>query len=584
MQRPATLRLRSSILLLLAVLGRATAQLPAHQWSFGLASSGPELTKDLAMGIHGETYLIASIGSSPVDVDPGPGENFVSIPFTTLDQRAIVLAFDSAGGFMHVLWPDELHAIAATDVCVDFHGNLFVRGLFAGQNVDFDPGPGEYLMSAVNMVSFLAKFNAQGELLWAEQFDRPFPSEELGEMTADYQGNILMTTAWTNPDTADIDPGPGVTLSYPHGSKVIMKLGPDGELLWGIVLERQSPLGAGMEMERLLTLPNGDFAFVATVGQPVDFDPGAGQFILAPEPLTFAHAVVARYSASGQLLWAKNFGGDDGGTATDIATDFNGHFYVLGSTAEAYDLDPGPGTVPVPAAPADHANLIVMRLDGEGNYTSGFNIVRSGPSDWGPLCLGIKEGGVLICADQYAVPIDVDPSTSETLLSPPTFTSLCATYSAQDEFIGASLFEAAGMCRVLHMERFRDRMILAGSYQLELDADPTAALAPLAPAPLNADNIMLMSFRDLLTGIVDGPTATDGVNFLTNGRTITFTSAASALDRVSLADATGKEVRSERLNGHLATLDVHGLLPAMYVCSVWLNDGSRFTTRIVLHQ
>lgn len=539
---------------------------------------------DLAMGIHGETYLIANIGSNPVDVDPGPGEEIVSIPFTALNYRAIVLAFDSVGDFMHVLWPDQLLAIAATDVCADLQGNLFVRGVFVGQNVDFDPGPGEFLMSSVNKVSFLAKFNAQGELLWAEQFERYFVSEELGEMTADYQGNVLLTTAWNYPEAADIDPGTGVTLLTPHGSMVIMKLAPDGELLWGIVLERQNPYGAGMEMERLLTLPNGDFVFAATMGQPVDFDPGADQFILAPEPLTYAHAVVARYSANGQLLWAKNFGGEEGGSAADIATDFNGNFYVLGTTSEAYDLDPGPGIIPVPAAPVDHVNLIVMRLDGDGNYVSGFNIVRAGPSDWGPLCLGIKEGGVLICADQDPVPVDVDPSTSETLLSPPTLSTLCATYSAQDEFIGASLFEAAAMCRVLHMERFRDRIILAGGYQLELDADPTASLAPIAPAPLNADNFMLMSFRDPLTGIIDGPTATDGVNFRTNGRSITFTSKASELDRVSLADATGKEVRFERLNGHLATLDVHGLVPAMYVCSVWLKEGSRFTSRIVLHQ
>lgn len=71
----------------------------------------------------------------------------------------------------------------------------------------------------------------------------------------------------------------------------------------------------------------------------VDFNPGSGT-----ESLTSTGAddtFVVKLDSSGELVWAKSFGGSSHDQAVDVASDHSGNVYVLGRFYGTADFDPG---------------------------------------------------------------------------------------------------------------------------------------------------------------------------------------------------------------------------------------------------
>lgn len=75
---------------------------------------------------------------------------------------------------------------------------------------------------------------------------------------------------------------------------------------------------------------------------PADFDPGTGTTNL---PTSFFDAFISKMDASGNLVWAKTFGGTNSDVGNGISTDNNGNVYVTGQFYNSGDFDPGAGTV-----------------------------------------------------------------------------------------------------------------------------------------------------------------------------------------------------------------------------------------------
>ena len=74
-------------------------------------------------------------------------------------------------------------------------------------------------------------------------------------------------------------------------------------------------------------------------GGTVDFDPGPGEFNLTSAG--DADVFVAKYSAEGALVWAKNVGGTGADKALDIVRTEDGSLFVTGYFYDTADFDPG---------------------------------------------------------------------------------------------------------------------------------------------------------------------------------------------------------------------------------------------------
>jgi hypothetical protein len=88
--------------------------------------------------------------------------------------------------------------------------------------------------------------------------------------------------------------------------------------------------------------PDGSVYVTGTFSGSVDFDPGAGLMVLTS--LGLADIFLAKYTATGALVWADRIGGTAEDDVSSLARDGSGNLFIAGGFEGAADFDPGPGT------------------------------------------------------------------------------------------------------------------------------------------------------------------------------------------------------------------------------------------------
>ena len=155
-------------------------------------------------------------------------------------------------------------------------GIYFCGGSSSTDAVDFDPGPGEALVTMQGSYDgYLVKYDSSGAFQWVDMFGEP-SHDNTWCMTLDDSGDILMGGHFS--DTIDLDPGPGVDSHTPAGGSdsYLVKIHPDGSFGWGASWGSpgyDSPEGVDVE-------PNGMIDVAGNFEGTGDFDPGPGVFNL----------------------------------------------------------------------------------------------------------------------------------------------------------------------------------------------------------------------------------------------------------------------------------------------------------------
>lgn len=88
---------------------------------------------------------------------------------------------------------------------------------------------------------------------------------------------------------------------------------------------------------------SGNFYATGWFNGSVDFDPGSGLAVLTS--LGDTDIFLAKYTASGALVWARAVGGFQADRATGVAVDASGGAVIAGTFTGIADFDPGAGTV-----------------------------------------------------------------------------------------------------------------------------------------------------------------------------------------------------------------------------------------------
>jgi hypothetical protein len=194
--------------------------------------------------------------------------------------------------------------------------------------------------------AWVAKYSAAGALLWTRQLGTSEGDYPLGVAT-DGDGNVYIS-GWTVGSLGGANQG--------RGDAWVAKYSAEGALLWA----RQ--LGTSAE-----DVSSG----VATDGDGnVYISGGTYGSLGGPNRGRFDDAWVAKYSAEGALLWARQLGTSVGDHSSGVATDGDGNVYISGGTAGSLG-GPNPGGYP---------NVFVAKYSAEGALrwkrqlgTSGFS-------------------------------------------------------------------------------------------------------------------------------------------------------------------------------------------------------------------
>jgi len=301
----------------------------------------------------------------------------------------------SMGGRCH----DEGRAIT-----VDAAGNVYTTGYYQG-TVDFDPGPGQFLMTPVNFHDvFVQKLDASGALVWARSIGGTGGQAANG-IALDPWGNIVVT-GWFQ-GTVDFDPGPAsYFLTSTRGQDgFVLKLDPHGNFIWV-----QNTTGGGKVVSRAVAVTaTGD---IYTAGY---FD--SASIIDAATGAVLGYGsgdndiFVKQLDPDGRLVWAQTLGGSGCDTAQGIALDDEGNVYVTGRFSGSVDFAPGHGSHILSAQ--NDSDIFVLKLDADGQF--GWAAATSGADHWSRE-IAVDHAGNVYTTGAFLGTADFDPGPSNHFL------------------------------------------------------------------------------------------------------------------------------------------------------------------------
>ena len=284
---------------------------------------------------------------------------------------------------------------------VDSSGNIYTTGFFEG-TADFDPGVGTTnLASAGDWDIFVTKLDSSGNLVWAKRFGGS--STDFGNSIAvDSSGNIYTTGVFS--DAADF----GITnlTSVGQYDVFVSKLNSSGNLVWAKSFG-SSATDYGDFGNSIAVDSSGNIYTTGAFEGTADFDPGAGT-----TNLTSAGGndiFVSKLDSSGNLVWAKRFGGEPTDFGNSIALDSSGNIYTTGAFQDTADF----GITNLTSA--GQYDVFVSKLDSSGNlvWAKSFG---ADSSDFGES-IAVDSSGNVYTTGSFAGTVDFDPGDGVAELS-----------------------------------------------------------------------------------------------------------------------------------------------------------------------
>ena len=327
---------------------------PTLSWAKSFGGTNLDEGKSISVDGSGNVYTTGYFEGT-VDFDPGPGVSNL----TSNGNRDIFIQKLSSSG--NLIWAKSFGGTSVDDgqsILVDGLGNIYITGVFQ-YTVDFDPGPGvSNLTSSGNGDIFIQKLSSSGNLIWAKSFGG-FVGETASSISVDGSGNVYTTGFFFG--TADFDPGPGVSNLTSNGTvdMFIQKLSSSGNLIWA-----KSFGGTSVDDGQSILVDG--LGNVYTTGYfqgTADFDPGPGVSNLTSNGLE--DIFIQKLSSSGNLIWAKSFGGTDSDEGRSISIDSSGNVYTTGYFEGTVDFDPGPGVSNLTSN--GNRDIYVQKLNSLGN-------------------------------------------------------------------------------------------------------------------------------------------------------------------------------------------------------------------------
>lgn len=236
---------------------------------------------------------------------------------------------------------------------VDAAGNIYVLDGVYGTGEDLEPGDCRYEppFAGGNADVQLSKFNADGQRVWTAHTGGP-GAEYPYSLVLDSSGNPVYFMILDN-TAVDLDPGPGVQMAEsPDELRAVVKLNPDGDLLWADVWGPITGFGFQTTFLGMAPAPNGGLYLAGPFHGDFDVDPGPGEQLVTSTggETQGTDGLLLSLDSTGTLAWHSVWGGTGSGDDElwDVAALPNGGVAVAGrmqhpsSTGGDFDLDPGP--------------------------------------------------------------------------------------------------------------------------------------------------------------------------------------------------------------------------------------------------
>lgn len=207
----------------------------------------------------------------------------------------------------------------AKDVATDAAGNVYLTGMFASPTINFN-GITLTKNQGATFDIYVAKYNANGAVLWAKNFSAAGREESWGIAT-DPSGNVYITGIFTS---ASVTFG-AFTLTNSavnYDGVFVVKLDTDGNVLWA-----KKGIGSALDKE------SNDIAVDTSGNVAIAGYTSFGTLNFEGASLNNAsngNLFVIKFDTNGNVLWSASQSATSQNRADGIATDGAGNIYITG--------------------------------------------------------------------------------------------------------------------------------------------------------------------------------------------------------------------------------------------------------------
>ncbi|MBK8875138.1 MAG: hypothetical protein IPN13_14990 [Bacteroidetes bacterium] len=284
--------------------------------------------------------------------------------------------------------------------------------------------------------------------------------------------------------TGDFDPGAGVVNLVSNGNDdmFIAKYTAAGSLVWAYNIG-----GTGNETVTAMAIDaSGNCYITGRFAGAVDFDPGAGtSTITSSGPFD---VYIVKLNSSGDLLWAKNFGGTFGTFVDDLSLDASGSVYTIGTFQTTTDFDPSAAVFNLVSTGGQ--DPYIAKLDASGNFVWALN------PGFSISAINIDINNALYLTGIFDAATDFDFDSTQTINLIPQGSSdiYIAKFDTDANFVwvnsvGGTTGESPSAINTDAM----GNIIITGTFAGTADFDPGAGIANLT-AVATGSNVYDMFF------------------------------------------------------------------------------------------
>lgn len=435
--------------------------------------SGSNSVTSFGMAIDGNSNLyITGNYSTTADFDPGAG----IANLTAAGSSDVFFAkYDTNGNYVYAKTVGGTNNDAGFAVTADANGNVYVAGYFSG-TADLDAGAGTSgFTSNGNNDFFFAKYDASGNYVYAKSaggtgIDRVY------SIAVDNNSKVYVTGSFRG--TVDFDPGAGTaTLNGPTSVSncFIAAYDASGNYSYAGSLGGYANTNFQEENMGMVVDNTGNVYITGYFNGSVDFDPGAGTAVLASAGNNDIY--FAKYSADGNLIYAKTMGGSSGDVGYSIAVDASNNVYVTGTFQGTVDFDPGGGIANLTSTSG--SDVFIAKYDANGNYVYAFPIGGSGSATG--FAVKSDDLGNTYVGGYFSGTFDFDPAAGVVNLTSAGSNDFFITkYDALGNYVFAKAIGNSGIDILTGLAiDGLGNIYVTGYFQSTVDFDPGAGTANL---------------------------------------------------------------------------------------------------------
>lgn len=243
-------------------------------WAKNFGGSGFDIAVAIKLDPTGNIHFTGSFETTS-DFDPDAGI------FNLVSAGVNDIFISKLGPLGNLIWAKGIGSSSyenTSAIVLDGLGNIYTTGNYQLAGIDFDPGPGIFMVNpGVGYDAFVSKLDASGNFVWAKAFNGP--GNELGMGIAiDNAGDVYTTGNFTG--TLDFDPGVGThTITALANEDVfISKLDASGNFLFAKSIEgTNSDYATGICIDAL-----GNIISAGHIYGTADLDPYAAVLNVTP--------------------------------------------------------------------------------------------------------------------------------------------------------------------------------------------------------------------------------------------------------------------------------------------------------------